>query len=215
VHALDTIARCEFDAFGGVFLPWYRYGKPRWYRDEYASNAGTRRDLGLLDERQFMSGGNCLFRRATLERFGGFRTDIGMRGGKRSFGEETEMQVRMRKQGLRIGFDPELIVEHLVPLAKMDLGWMLRDGYAAGRDSWHTFEQTPSLWRKLGSAAIGLLHAQTRIPLALVKLARPGYFYQNAIFDIAFVPAFCLGRIAFRPEPGAAPTAPARPGRAG
>jgi len=37
-QALWTINNHEFDAFGGIYLPWYKYGKPKWLPKNFGSN---------------------------------------------------------------------------------------------------------------------------------------------------------------------------------
>ncbi|MDZ4679295.1 MAG: glycosyltransferase family A protein, partial [Saprospiraceae bacterium] len=43
--APDFVARANwmirqgrYKVFGGIFLPWYKYGRPVWFKDAYASN---------------------------------------------------------------------------------------------------------------------------------------------------------------------------------
>ncbi len=40
-----------FDAVGGMFLPWYKYGKPKWFRDTYASNGRLLDQVGILEKK--------------------------------------------------------------------------------------------------------------------------------------------------------------------
>ncbi|MEZ4986619.1 MAG: glycosyltransferase family 2 protein [Saprospiraceae bacterium] len=42
---LDVIQKSDYQIFGGVFYPWYLYGKPHWYKDTYASNVLHYRQL--------------------------------------------------------------------------------------------------------------------------------------------------------------------------
>jgi glycosyltransferase involved in cell wall biosynthesis len=37
--ALAIAISNEYDCFGGVYYPWYKYGKPVWFKDRYASTA--------------------------------------------------------------------------------------------------------------------------------------------------------------------------------
>ncbi len=53
---LYIIDQYPFDAVGGMFLPWYKYGKPKWFRDTYASNGRLLDQVGVL-EKKYISGG--------------------------------------------------------------------------------------------------------------------------------------------------------------
>lgn len=196
-RALATAATGQFDAFGGVFLPWYKYGRPAWYRDEYASNANVQSTLGILPESQFMSGGNAVFHRRVFDRVGDFSGEIGMRGKLRSYGEETLLQVRMRRAGLRIGFDPQLVVRHLVSQRKMTVSGLLHDSFAAGRDSFTAFDLEPSFRRRASALVAGLAYAR-RLPGLVRKLAQRDYHVENFVLDVCTSPAYHFGQFASR-----------------
>lgn len=150
-----------FGCIGGAYLPWYREGRKCWYRDSYGSNESVFRSLGrgdenktmiyLLDDNQYAAAGNCLFRRSVLLEAGGFPTVMGPKGRVMFYGEETRLQLELRRRGERIGFDPLLRIEHLVPMRKQSVGWFLGTSFNIGRDSWRTFDQQPGfrtlLWR--------------------------------------------------------------------
>lgn len=93
-----------FDCVGGLYLPWYRDGRKAWFRDSYASNAEMIDKFGELQEGCFASGGNCLLRKQAVLDVGGFRGDLGMAGGQLGYGEETRLQIELRRRGYRIGF---------------------------------------------------------------------------------------------------------------
>ena len=53
-------------------------------------------------------------RKSTLSKMGGFPTNLGMKGIQVAYGEETLLQIRMRKSGIKIGYDPNWVIYHLV-----------------------------------------------------------------------------------------------------
>lgn len=130
-----TIEKDQFDMFGGVYLPWYKYGKPKWYKDEYVSNYKKIHDEGFLYGNEFVDGGIMVVKRKVIEETGGFSTDLGMKGYQIGYGEETEFQVRLRKKGKIIGFNPGITIYHLVPEYKLNLWWFLRSNFYNGRQS--------------------------------------------------------------------------------
>jgi glycosyltransferase involved in cell wall biosynthesis len=107
--ALNNINNDNFQCFGGVYLPWYKYGKPKWFHDKYASNKGKLCEFTTLKE-DFISGGIMAIKKTVLHKFGGFPTNLGMRGNQIAYGEETLLQIRMRKSGMEIGYDPNWVI---------------------------------------------------------------------------------------------------------
>ena len=140
---LFIITKYDFDCFGGRYVPWYRYGKPDWFRDEYGSSRIDQSTLGIL-EKGHLSGGIMVMRKSVISQFNGFPPFLGMSGNTVSYGEETYVQTLFRKAGKRIGYDPELVIRHLVPKHKMRVGWFLSSGFQRGKVSWQSVGKKPS-----------------------------------------------------------------------
>lgn len=138
--ALNNIKNYNFQCFGGVYLPWYKYGKPQWFRDNYASNNGKLPEFAALKE-DFISGGIMAIKKTVLQKFGGFPTNLGMNGNKIAYGEETLLQIRLRNSGIEIGYDPNWVIYHLVNRYKLSPWWFIKSGFASGRDAWLIYEE--------------------------------------------------------------------------
>ncbi len=188
---LEVIEKGEFDCIGGVYYPWYKYGRPYWYKDSYASNAG--KTEGLL-EKDFVSGGNLIIKRSILEKFGGFSASVGMTGKTIAYGEETRLQIIMRRAGFKIGFEPNIKIKHLVPTYKQNLLWFYRASYAIGRDIWDTFliERTIS---KLSSMIVsgGINCIKAFVIGAGNCFREKDYFIQNWFIDVIRPFALTIG----------------------
>ena len=181
-NVLHAIQKNEFDCIGGVYLPWYKYGRPKWYLDSYGTNAG--KPDGLLKE-DFASGGNLIIKKEVLVRFGGFSSRLGMSGKKIAYGEETRLQVMMRREGLSIGFDPEIRIEHLVNVYKQTPIWFIRSSFAIGQNYWDTFLISPSFLRTSKSLASTLVKLVIRAFGKLPDLIlRRDYYIQNWFIDV-------------------------------
>jgi GT2 family glycosyltransferase len=153
VRRLGFLVREDaFDLVGGLYIPWYREGRKPWFRDRYASNADSICCIGPLSSGRYASGGNCLLRKKAALDAGGFRTDLGMAGSRTGYGEETRLQIEMRRRGYAIGADPALRIEHLAPLHKQSVVFMLGAAWAVGHDRWTTFGERPTLPVLLGVA---------------------------------------------------------------
>lgn len=189
---LNDINQFNFDAFGGIYLPWYRFGKKKWMDNGrfFTNKTGMPEKAGEL-EKGYFSGGNCVFRRQALVEIGGFSIHIGMKGEKVSYGEETLVQVKLKKQGKKIGFDPQLIIHHIVMPYKLNLRWFFHSMYRNGMDHWDTFDETPSpeLLRSIFSR--GTKNFIRNAFICIPKLFRKDYYLQNYVIDV-----FCeYGRV--------------------
>jgi glycosyltransferase involved in cell wall biosynthesis len=178
-----TAQNFSFDCFGGVYLPWYMFGRPPWFRDEYGTNGKLLDETGVLSKGE-ISGGVSVFKKSVLEQLGGFPTSLGMSGNTIAYGEETLLQVRMRRKGFVIGFDPGLQVDHLMPLPKMTVRWMLKSAYRHGLACWDAYEQRP-LWRRVFKRFLELgSFTFKNIFIYTPRLARHDYYIQNWIIDM-------------------------------
>ena len=180
---LYVIDHYDFDCFGGVYLPWYKYGKPKWYKAHYASNGFKLEKTGVLED-DYVSGGVIVFKKSVLERFNGFPVNLGMKGKKIAYGEENFLQVRMRQAGYRIGFDPNLRIKHVVSLNKLKVSWFLRSSFAKGRGTWITYgiKKTPlSVFRIAVNCCYFFVSNSYRYPF---RLSNPDYYLQNLIMDL-------------------------------
>lgn len=133
--AINTIRKNIFDVFGGVFLPWYYFGPPpQWCPLKNFTNAHIQEYFGIMPDGKFPSGGNCVYNTHLLRKFGGFSREFGMNGKKIAYGEETFLIQRMRNSGLRIGFVPQLRIDHCVLKNKYKMSWHFKAAYASSRD---------------------------------------------------------------------------------
>jgi len=179
---LHVIEQHEFDCFGGIYTPWYRYAKPRWFRDEYASNMNVQDHTGPLAS-GYVSGGNLIIRRTLLEEFKGFNPNLGMRPGKIAYGEETLLQMQLRVAGYTIGFDPQLTIEHLVGREKLSPWWFVKSSYARNRD--HTRCMSASSSRTLVQTIKSVIHDLLFYTgRATPQMFSNRYYWQNWIIEV-------------------------------
>lgn len=57
-----------------------------------------------------------------------------MKGKSCGYGEETLLFMKMQQQGFRLGFVPDMKIEHCVLPHKYNLSWQLRSAFSGGRD---------------------------------------------------------------------------------
>lgn len=183
-RALQWCERDDIVSFGGSFGPWYHYGKPQWYRDEYASMNLKHAKPTILKNHEFLFG--CVFalRKSSLHSVGGFDPLLGMRGGLIGYGEETEVQRLMKEQGGRIAYDPNMVVRHVVNPERLDVMWFLQAGWALGRDAVHAGKSRHNALGLSGVAIIALgllvfLGVKNGLKLAFMR----SYHIENWMVD--------------------------------
>jgi glycosyltransferase involved in cell wall biosynthesis len=145
---LRIIDSRNFDAFGGVYLPWYRNGKKDWFKDNYESNESRMpqgEETKLLPGDSYFAGGNCTFKVKAICSVGGFPLTLGMNGKTMGYGEEVAVQRLIAMRGYVLGYSRNLVLHHYVPIHKQRIRWVWRREYSVGKDFWTIYEKQPSL----------------------------------------------------------------------
>jgi len=185
-HSLEvlsnTIKNYDFVFITGIYKPWYLNPKPKWM----PNNIGTYNIKGIHEVRTLgsdhISGGIMCINKKVLSDFGGFPNHLGMVGNKISYGEETYVQEKLREKGMSLGFNPFMVLHHLVPEYKQSVSWILKAEFARWRDKYHIQEYSiTSLPRKLLSLLIRPVHF---FFTSFFKfLTSKDYYWQNMLLD--------------------------------
>lgn len=132
--ALDLIAlETTYDAFGGPIDSIFHGDIPDWLPKGYGDYSMPYSDVTFISK-GYIRGGCMLIKREVLQKLGGFKTSLGVTGDVLRYGEEIELQVRMRDAGYTIAYAPSLRTGHSVRTDKLSLAWVLRSQYARQRD---------------------------------------------------------------------------------
>lgn len=193
--ALATIHTQTFDCFGGKIVPWKRDPLPPWFIDAYESTGAAFPLVpSLLPPTLFASGGNMAVRRAVLADIGGFDSHYGLNGTRLGYGEETELQVRMRKVGYTIGYNPDLLVYHYAKPQRYTFKEQYIVRYKSGI-SWQMLHNASGVTALLGLLARLVLSPAKGCVVSLHKLYAGEYYWQNAVLEITGRFIHTLGRI--------------------
>lgn len=127
--------RCEF--VGGRVLPVWGAPRPAWLPDRGGKQWAV---IALLDYgdqpiefgARVPLGVNMGFRREAFDRAGGFDPETGRRAGTLLGQEVREWCIRARQAGLRGFYLPGMVVEHLIPAARLDKRYFRRWFYWRG-----------------------------------------------------------------------------------
>ena len=195
-HAL--VRQGHYRIVGGVYYPWYHYGRPRWYRDDYASNALPRyRRLSVPPANYVATGGVMLWEKDLLHDLGGFDPRVGMVGERIAYGEETYLQAHARARGIAVAYDPELIIYHVVMPRKLTVDWFFVSYFAAGRDAVLGGQVAPG-WRSVPKQLlIGTGVLIKDLIRCTPKLIRQDYYLENWLIDVFRKAAKRVGTIYF------------------
>jgi len=128
------------DAVTGTVLPNWMFEKPDWFGEELywmisCSYTGSDRSRGF--------GTNMSFRASTLERLGGFETRLGLSGKKWLGGEDTEMFLRVARDGGETAYLDNVLVHHKVYPGRLELQNIIKRSYAAGLSMQHLKRLSP------------------------------------------------------------------------
>ena len=173
----------RFDAFGGMFYPWYYSPQPKWLPSEVGTMHQFSKETIILNKDQYVAGGICAFNKEILFKAGSFPLDIGMRGDIVGYGEENFLQIKIRKIGGVIGFNPSWFMFHLVAPYKYSLKWNLVRFYSKGRDS-NAYLEPLSFSKKMILAFRFITVPPYQLILNSPKLLlNKNYFWQNWVLD--------------------------------
>lgn len=179
------------DAFGGPIASVFEGEIPHWLPDGFGSFSMPYNSMQII-EHGFIRGGNFLIKRSVLTALDGFDPELGVSGNKLRYGEELQLQIRMRKQGYKIAYAPTLRTGHFVRTEKLTLAWVLHSEYARRRDKM-LFEPI-SFWLatfQLLKTSVGRLF-WIPIHLGEIIFSRP-YPIKKALYRITQPMAYSLG----------------------
>ena len=188
LEAFETVKPAPASV-GGRVIPIWESERPAWLKEQMLK-AYAIVDWGN-DARFFKPsspehhvGCNVAYSREMLQECGGFNVNLGRKGKNLLSNDENLIRKHIDSHGLGIYYDPEILVEHLVPKERLTRRFMLRRHFWQGvSDVVLWYEESPStpgrLWLLLsgleGLTWVGLhltlffLWSFLRRPLAVVR----------------------------------------------
>jgi glycosyltransferase involved in cell wall biosynthesis len=171
-NIVKTITNIKPHILGGPIYPFYLTEKPEWFLDKYEIR--TKGDKArFLTENEYMSGSNIILKKSLLELINGCNPNIGPKGEKMGYGEDTKLIIdtRQKIKDARIYYNPQIIVQHLVPADKMRLGYFIKRSFDVGichKDIWcceitlwtkikHLINVLYMIWRIVSGISIGMM----------------------------------------------------------
>lgn len=184
IRQIQAVARLhQFDCWGGAYTPWYLYGRPAWFRDEYNSSHRTFDQITVLPGTYVNYGGIIVYRKTAITAIGGYDTRMGPKGDNMFFGEEDHVQLLLKSRNYIVAYDPELTMQHLVPRYKQTPFWFLKEAFGKGKAYWMATGRQPSLFRGFRCLLAGVWHASRGLPRVVYRLRTREYYWQNALIE--------------------------------
>lgn len=183
-ESLKAIGKGIYNCFGGVYLPWYKFGQPNWFKDKYGSNKKPFEVATVLKGDSHLSGGIFFVKRKLLIELGGFSTNLGMTGNKVAYGEETELQLRIREKDMETVYIPQIKIDHLVPEYKLNVEWFLNGAEALGRDQVKMGMIKKNFWSFITQFIIMIGLTTVDAMRYSWKLLSPTYYKENWKIDV-------------------------------
>lgn len=200
-HLLAPYGDSDVLGVGGHVDPNWEHGRPSWFPREFdwvvgCTYRGMRTQEGRV--RNFI-GANMSFRRALLDRLGGFRHDLGRVGTRPLGGEETELCIRaarLHRDG-RMVHAPAAIVRHHVTAQRSTWAYFRARCYAEGLSK--------AAVRRFAGTDAALAsergYLTSTIPAALLRPLRTGAERTRWITAVALltgvawtIAGYCVGR---------------------
>ena len=178
-------------AIGGPVDALYKDPKPDWVPEGFGTFSMPFEKCTVIDS-GFVRGGCFLIHREVLSSMDGFNDRLGVTGSTLQYGEEIELQIRMRSAGYQIAYAPALRIGHFVRTEKLSILWVLHSEYARRRDKM-LFQPTSLLKASLHliRTLIGRLFW---FPYHIGEaLFRRSYSFKKAFYQTAQPLAFRLG----------------------
>jgi glycosyltransferase involved in cell wall biosynthesis len=201
----EHIKSQTYQCIGGLYLPWYMNEKPKWFRDNLVSNRLAYDKLQPMQTYEFASGGVFLINKNLLEKHKGFCTSYGMHGTHLGYGEETDLQRRIRKSGHKVAYDPKMIIYHHIPPHKMTVSWHLNSSFQKGKTFLKTAGYPHNIFSGILAFIIGAIQLFVFIIVCFPKLFLTDYFIQNYTIDVLRKPLKWFGAfratLSFRKRP--------------
>lgn len=125
-------ADTDLAMFGGPYYSYYSEPKPFWFPETYGSWVVGAAEKKLNSGQDYLCGTNIVIRRSLLLETGGFPEQYGHANGKRNFGEETALQIKLRKNNKKIIYYEKLKVKHLVRPELYNFNFLITDTIKTG-----------------------------------------------------------------------------------
>lgn len=142
----EVFSTTDADAAQGRVLLDLEIPTPNWFEKNCAALV-SERNYGdkILEWKDNLSGCNMILRRAAIERAGGFSPQIG--AGAAGFMEDSEFSMRVRRNGCKLVYAPQILVRHQIQRASLTKANFRDRNFRWGRSAAFLNPLPAPLWR--------------------------------------------------------------------
>jgi len=196
---IRTTRHTAIKIIGGKYCHYFEASPPKWLTSYYQNchQPIICEALTKLPERVYISGGIMAIQKSLLLQAGNFDTNLGMKSERFGYGEEDDLQDRIRALGVPIYFSPELVMDHLVSPRKYTIKSRVKMAYAHGLAS--TSLQGNERYTLFDYGKDVLRITCFTIPYDFARfLFRPDFYWQNSVVSTLTKYAFAWGQLKSR-----------------
>jgi glycosyltransferase involved in cell wall biosynthesis len=156
IRIVDRFNRLDNNvgAVGGKVRPKWEVAPPTWL------STGLERALAIvnwsesahiLSERQWLAGVNIAYKKSILKELKGFNVSFGRRGKNLLSIEETIVRDQMEKRNVKSYYDPEIVVDHFIPKARLNKKWFWKRSFWQGvsEAKYSIMQERPTFFKRL------------------------------------------------------------------
>ena len=166
---LGAIRQRGLDVACGLVLPHWEVAPPPWLGPELYGKLAIH-EPALADPAKprppllpLLYSANLAMRRDCFTRFGYFREDLGVFGGRPLGGEDSELFARIIQAGGRVDLVPDAVVHHMIGPERLARSYLRRKSFSYGLGSAvqggathnHLDKLLRNLWRMVGASLRG------------------------------------------------------------
>jgi glycosyltransferase involved in cell wall biosynthesis len=154
LKAFKTVTPQPGGIGGKITLIW-EAAQPDWLPPQFLPYLGAldwSNVPRILEDHQYIGGGNMAFPRFLLETVGGFNLNLGRKGHNLLSNEELFLSDRIKEEGYSMYYDPGILMGHYVQASRLTKNWFIHRHYWQGvSDAWITIERKSlSMQQRIG-----------------------------------------------------------------
>lgn len=183
--------------FGGAVLPRWEVQPPSWVEWVNKGPVYTLTDMSIPPgpiQPESVFGPNMAIRASVFQSGVRFDSSIGPRGANYAMGSETELLLRLGREGMKAWYTPDAVVEHYIREEQLTKSWILRRGirYGRGYFRWYSTQRDQS---KRSSAGMCFYLLRKLLAQAVRMVIAFAFFQKEDQFRSQWYLNYCRGQL--------------------
>jgi GT2 family glycosyltransferase len=186
----------DIKIIGGKYCHYFEKAPPKWLMSYYKKchEPIATESLTQLPKRVYLSGGIMAIRKPLVLQAGSFNTSLGMKNKNFGYGEEDQLQDRIRALGIPVYFSPKLVMDHLVSPRKYTIRSRIKMAYAHGAATTSLTGHSNYSFLDFGLDFLRITFITIPYDIARCFLRR-NFYWQNSVVSTGTKYAFSWGKL--------------------